>query len=214
MFYFDDNQCRNFIQNNFDYSVLKAYDSLIPTAYKADLFRYCYLYINGGVYIDCKHTITCPLSELIDKDDQFLSVEDLKSEGRNGILNSFMCSIPRLSFFQNMISEIVFNCQNKIYNSVLEVTGPLLAYKHLKCYNINSCKNNDILISKLFSDVEFSKRIKNIIENNYSDFYPAVILRRSDNKIILYKEYPKYYAENYSNKRRYGDLFYERKVYR
>ena len=34
--------------------VLNAYDSLIPGAYKADLFRYLVLYREGGVYLDCK----------------------------------------------------------------------------------------------------------------------------------------------------------------
>ena len=44
--------CREFIKVNFNPLVLKAYDTLIPTAYKADLFRLCVLYINGGIYGD------------------------------------------------------------------------------------------------------------------------------------------------------------------
>jgi mannosyltransferase OCH1-like enzyme len=51
---FDDNDCREFIKNNFHESVLKAYDKLIPGAYKADLWRYCVLYIHGGIYMDIK----------------------------------------------------------------------------------------------------------------------------------------------------------------
>jgi mannosyltransferase OCH1-like enzyme len=31
---FDDNDCREFIKDNFDIAVLNAYDSLIPGAYK------------------------------------------------------------------------------------------------------------------------------------------------------------------------------------
>ena len=38
---YDDNECREFIKNNFDNEVLNAYDTLIPGAYKADLWRYC-----------------------------------------------------------------------------------------------------------------------------------------------------------------------------
>ena len=40
---FDDNDCREFIKNNFPEVVLQAYDGLIPGAYKADLWRYCIL---------------------------------------------------------------------------------------------------------------------------------------------------------------------------
>ena len=37
--YFTDEQRRDFIYRNFDHSVGKAYDSLIPGAFKADLWR-------------------------------------------------------------------------------------------------------------------------------------------------------------------------------
>ena len=32
--------------------------------HKADLFRYCYLYINGGLYLDIKIELIKPLSEI------------------------------------------------------------------------------------------------------------------------------------------------------
>jgi mannosyltransferase OCH1-like enzyme len=38
---FDDNDCREFIKDNFSSEVLWAFDKLIPGAYKADLWRYC-----------------------------------------------------------------------------------------------------------------------------------------------------------------------------
>ena len=42
---FDDDDCREFIKNNFPEVVLEAFDNLIPGAYKADLFRLCILFI-------------------------------------------------------------------------------------------------------------------------------------------------------------------------
>ena len=41
---YDDLDCRNFIKNNFSEEILQTYDSLIPGAYRADLWRYCILY--------------------------------------------------------------------------------------------------------------------------------------------------------------------------
>ena len=55
-FLFDDNDCREFIKTHFKPDVLDAYDSLIPGAYKADLWRYCVLFIHGGIYMDIKYT--------------------------------------------------------------------------------------------------------------------------------------------------------------
>jgi hypothetical protein len=48
---FDDNDCREFIKNNYSDKILNAFNSLIPGAYKADLWRYCILYKYGGIYI-------------------------------------------------------------------------------------------------------------------------------------------------------------------
>ncbi|WP_040001022.1 glycosyltransferase family 32 protein, partial [Gluconobacter thailandicus] len=41
-----------FIKANFDLSVYETYKSITAFAYKADLARYCILYIMGGMYID------------------------------------------------------------------------------------------------------------------------------------------------------------------
>ena len=52
---YDENDCREFIKNNFEPDVLHAYDSLIPCSYKSDLWRFCVLYKNGGIYMDIKY---------------------------------------------------------------------------------------------------------------------------------------------------------------
>ena len=52
---FDDSDCERFIATHFKADVLNAFRSLIPGAYKADLWRYCVLFINGGIYLDIKY---------------------------------------------------------------------------------------------------------------------------------------------------------------
>ena len=52
---FNDSDCRTFIMREYPPDVLIAYDRLIPTAFKADLWRYCVLYKYGGVYLDVKY---------------------------------------------------------------------------------------------------------------------------------------------------------------
>jgi mannosyltransferase OCH1-like enzyme len=51
---FDNEKRREFIKTNFSEDILLSYDILKPAAYKADLWRLCVLYINGGIYIDIK----------------------------------------------------------------------------------------------------------------------------------------------------------------
>ena len=57
---FNDVDCREFIASEYPPDVLMAYDLLIPTAFKADLWRYCILYKYGGVYLDSKLQVVPP----------------------------------------------------------------------------------------------------------------------------------------------------------
>ena len=72
--FYDDNDCELFIKNNFDENVYKAYMSInsVYGAMKADFFRYCILYKNGGVYLDIDSVILRPLDELI-RDDELIN---------------------------------------------------------------------------------------------------------------------------------------------
>ena len=47
---YDSNDRENFIKNNFSKKIYDAYCRILPGAYKADLWRYCVLYIHGGIY--------------------------------------------------------------------------------------------------------------------------------------------------------------------
>ena len=47
-----DDQARQFVQEHFDPRVLEAYDKCPLAVMRADLWRYCVLYENGGVYAD------------------------------------------------------------------------------------------------------------------------------------------------------------------
>ena len=72
--FYDDNDCENFIKNNFEEEIYLAYKSIndVYGAMKADFFRYCVLYIIGGIYIDIKSKINYPLFKLIHPDDSCL----------------------------------------------------------------------------------------------------------------------------------------------
>ena len=54
--YYNHDEQREFIKRHMPTRVLSAYDALNPaySAARADLFRYVAIYVNGGVYLDCK----------------------------------------------------------------------------------------------------------------------------------------------------------------
>jgi mannosyltransferase OCH1-like enzyme len=51
-YFYDDNQIEQFIKDNFNEDTYKAYVKLPMAVMKADLWRYCIIYINGGIYAD------------------------------------------------------------------------------------------------------------------------------------------------------------------
>jgi mannosyltransferase OCH1-like enzyme len=133
---FDDNDCREFIKNNFDNEVLRAYDSLIPGAYKADLWRYCVLYKMGGIYLDIK--LSCihgfRLIELTENE------HFIKDRPPNSIFNSLMVCQKGNTFLLESINKIVENVNNNYYgSSPLSPTGPEMLGDLMlsKGYNLN-----------------------------------------------------------------------------
>ena len=58
--YYNDDEQREFIERHMSTRVLAAYDAINPaySAARADLFRYVVVYVNGGVYLDCKSGLT------------------------------------------------------------------------------------------------------------------------------------------------------------
>jgi mannosyltransferase OCH1-like enzyme len=169
--FFNNVERRQFIQHNFDKITLLAYDTIVPGAFKADIFRYCYLYINGGCYFDFTMILRKPLRSFIKSTDEFLLCVDYdrnnsfdKSIGA-GYLNSLIMSVKHNNKLLYAIDECVNNIihkQSYILNDInirgsqgiLNVTGPQLLYKVL-----NKNVTDDVL------------RFKHIIINNDESLY-------------------------------------------
>jgi mannosyltransferase OCH1-like enzyme len=193
---YDDNDCREFIKENFSEDVLNAYDSLIPGAYKADLWRYCILYKQGGIYIDLTYY---PYNgfKFINLTEKEHFVLDLPSDntGVNGIYNALMVCLPGNDKLLKAINQIVENVSNNYYgNCWLEPTGPLLLEKY---FSKNEKMNLDLNHEWHNRTSQNDKIIK---LNNY----------------IILKSYNEYKNErdHYSIKKHYGDLWKESNIYK
>jgi hypothetical protein len=125
---YDDVECRKFIETHFEAAVVKAYDALIPTAYKADLWRYCVLYVNGGIYMDIK--MEClngfKLVELCD------GPHFVKDRLGDDILNGLIVAEPQNPIFRQCIDGIIHNIKTNYKGpNPLHPTGPGLLGKHV-----------------------------------------------------------------------------------
>jgi hypothetical protein len=140
-YFFTDADQRTFIEENFSQDVLWAYDQLIPGAYKADLWRYCVLYIKGGIYVDHKLALDIPLDSVIPEELEFASYQDrpMPSYAQKELLfyvwQAFIISKPQHPFLKHAIDLVVENIKNGWYgHDTLAITGPGLLGQ-----SINDC---------------------------------------------------------------------------
>ena len=137
---YNDNDCREFIKANFDPDVLYAFDSLKPGAYKADLWRYCILYKNGGAYIDIKFKCTDGFKLKDIMRGNFIVMDRPSFFRKNfGVYNAFMIFNRHHPFLLKAIQKTVRNVKMQKYSySDLYVTGPgMLGEIYLKNKNVS-----------------------------------------------------------------------------
>ena len=112
-FYTDDDAIK-FLKTHFPQEVLEAYNTLIPTAFKADLFRYCVLFIHGGVYVDYDVLCETDLDHAIDLKVGFFVPVDIVDKC---LWNGFIGSVPGHPFLAAAIETVVNYVRNR-YTSV------------------------------------------------------------------------------------------------
>ena len=194
--YFSDNDCIQFLQHHFNPIVYQSYCLIKPGAFKADLFRYCALYIFGGIYLDIKilplisfeniiiHKMPLNLTRERDVIDNY----GYKQWGNMGyVYNGFMASEP----FHPVLLELITICVNNIlakrYNECcLSVTGPGI-FRNL------SIDINEYKIFQFDYDAKYIKyNFKNILK-------------------VKNKTYRK--NENYDFLKTYSGMWYNKNIY-
>jgi mannosyltransferase OCH1-like enzyme len=183
---YDDQMCEKFIKDNFDDEILYTFNKLKPGAYKADLWRYCILYLKGGIYLDIKYTCINDF-KLIELTDKEYFVKDMVNDNRTGVYQALLCCLPKNNILLECITQVVYNVKHNLYlNNCLDLTGPLL---FIKFENFIDIKNLEL------------KHIEGkYIENN-------------NNKIL--KVYDTYRNEQkkYQKYQHYGIMWDERNIY-
>jgi len=197
---YDDEMCREFIMNHFPQDVVDAFDNLIPGAYKSDLWRYCVMYIKGGIYLDIKFKCINGFRLIALTESEHYVLDTTLSWNEKqfiGLYNAIIVSLPGNQLMLNCIHKIVENVKNKYYGHTdLYPTGPILmGREYLNLYNE---KSNIIDIVNDYN-IQEDKYYLNIIYNN----------------IIIIKDYNEYRSEqlNNSNLPHYSRLYKERRIY-
>ena len=128
--YYNGTERREFIKQFMGETVLKCYDKLNPKAYKADLFRYSVIYLNGGCYADMGTIFVHGFSDVISQSDTFLSTPDQVS-----VNAAFFCATQGHKIIALAIENIVQRVAKEFYGrDSIDMTGPRLLEKAFKQY--------------------------------------------------------------------------------
>jgi hypothetical protein len=123
LFYFSDHDCMMYIYDYYGEEYFRAYDTLIPTAYKADFWRYLILYKHGGCYGDFSQVMLTSFDSIIAGMDRVLIVDT--PEASDALYNAFMCVKPGDDVVRRAIDKCKDNIDRRSYGyNTLDVTGP------------------------------------------------------------------------------------------
>lgn len=155
---FNNESARNYIKNNCSQPCLLAYDNLKPYAFKSDLFRYCIINNESGIYIDTKSQFTTLFkswlkNHLIDNSNKCVLLQDYHhgeesyTQPDNTIIsypaiqNCFILSPKNNKFLQLAIDNIIQNTKDNYYGQTsLSVTGPGLLGRLYHSHNFDNTR--------------------------------------------------------------------------
>ncbi len=167
--HYDDEKIFNFIKDNNEIlknelgvDVFEFYQTLENGGEKSDLWRYCVIYLNGGVYTDADTFCNVDLSkwvlhhDLIFGLEAYLSISEAIPFGMDkigyihddtvfSVCNWTFAAKAKHHFFKELIIDIIIN---PIKNNILLNTGPGRLTKHVVNYfndlDFNILKNSDL----------------------------------------------------------------------
>jgi hypothetical protein len=130
--YQNDKSAETYIRENCGEHVAEAYNCFAPAAYRADIFRFCALHAEGGLYMDADMVPVGPFETLYSNCSGFSMGYDFPQGELMGKQMKILASEPKHEIALCMLESIVENIRNRyIGETSLGLTGPTLLHK---CY--------------------------------------------------------------------------------
>lgn len=174
---YDDIEMKNFVHDNYDEKIIKAFDSIEIGAMKADLWRYLVLYKFGGVYLDIDSLIFADLSNLITDDRAIIT-----REGNFNLFVQWMLIFPKNHpLLKICIEKCVDNIMGSTKQDVTKMTGP-----NVFSDSIRQFTHDELIYSK--SDDEINTQIQDKKLRVYSFDYRGFAHYYHPNRDLLYTD--------------------------
>ena len=142
--FFNESSCYKYIQDHFDTKIANAFTILKNPAHKCDLFRYCILYREGGIYIDYDLHINISLDSIIELSQNSDFITSLGAHSNNlfgECTNGFIFTKKENPIFLQLIDHIINNPNPSDYgNYVKDIYNKLNNPKPFQPFIINNVK--------------------------------------------------------------------------
>lgn len=156
----NDSQCIDFLKKHYKRKIVNKFNQLTG-AHKADLFRYCYLYINGGIYMDIKTQLVKPLSDVID-----LSIPNrmytVLGAGLNNILLSSMkmdATVENLNLYNIIYQGLIITPPN---NNIMLILINMCMHTPLYTLRINYL----LFVHQMYDVLKYNSKNNTLIPGN------------------------------------------------
>ena len=147
MIWFSDRDMEKYMESCGE-RIYSAFKKLKPGAFKSDLWRACFIYNNGGVYIDSfctpyKSLALMTMGCFSSNEHQFISCKDVnhvdpKGKHISGIHNGFIMATKKHPYLLQYIEDMVENIENNYYGThFLDITGPFCLMRAINKVNNN-----------------------------------------------------------------------------
>jgi len=169
--FYTDDQCEQFIKDNFDESVYKAYMRLPLAVMKADLWRYCIIYYYGGIYADID-TI-CKVNPNIFINDSLLTIVPENSIHLCQWVFSAQKGSPFLKSVIDLSVERILTIKEiKGEHIIHQLTGPGVFTDGIEDYLLK--KNYPVFPSNRKNYYNYSKQELKVF--NYDNFHKNIVI--------------------------------------
>jgi mannosyltransferase OCH1-like enzyme len=213
--FFDDNNIIEFLKEEYDDTYVIFFKCLKFGMYKADFFRYCYLYKYGGYYFDIDIEPVLSITEIIDYKINYCSVLSMINEH---IFQAVLCTNKHNPIIKLCIDDMLYYGSNIgidppnkppynghptkcMYDNIVKYTGKKVLKEGI--ININ---NENILLGKEFNhNNRIAIRLNDKIfgYSRYENYKRDIGFKENDINLIkvgksetnsktirLYKQYP------------------------
>jgi mannosyltransferase OCH1-like enzyme len=196
LFYFSEEDKLQVIIDQENIELLTAYNTIVPNAFKTDIFRYVILTTYGGVWMDFSMKTLVQLDDII-KNHTYVYVKDTASG--DGVYNSFIITLKNNKFLKSAIDRCVYNITNRFYGETcLSITGPhMLGNLYKELYNVS-----EIPLGEVGKDTIF-----------YNHRLPNEYIEEAIDKNIVRIKHPKHFEMLYTTQERYNIIWDKREMY-